>query len=321
MVSLVDTLVTIPGPQFLWFYAGLIVVRIIVARWWGEERHFCRVSAAGTQQLDPLTIAALQGGPMAVVHRVVFDLWNRGLVEISGEKSKAQIVCCPAKEPPGGTIQEALCQANLETPRKLSALVRDKSFRTRIEGPLNVIQQRLEGLHLFQTAADRRESLAGIVRGPRGRDAGGWHQVVPRSVAQQTQHLFDNDDGYCSVYLVAGIETQSQPAHTALGQAISSIPAEAELMDEGCPREQPDAPGISPGPHGPGHFRHERPVGVAAFDQYQQAFAAFTGPSGDASWSGSSYFDSSSSSDGGGGSDGGGSDGGGGGCGGCGGGD
>jgi uncharacterized protein (TIGR04222 family) len=311
MMRLVDTLVKIPGPQFLWFYAGLIVVCVIVARWWGRRDTSTEYPLPAPDGLDPLTIAALQGGPMAVVHTVVFDLWNRGLVGISGEKSEAEIVCRPAKEAPGGAIQEVLCQAT-QTPRKLSSLVRDKSFRTQIEGPLNVIQQRLEGLHLFQTAADRKKAWLALFAA--------FGVVMLVGGTKLFLGLSRNKPSTFLIMMMAIVPfilwrvlkpRTNRP--TQLGrQFLQSLQKQNSWMKDALENNQmpPDTSPVM----ALAIFGMSALVGVAAFDQYQQAFAAFTGTSGDASWSGSSDFDGSSS-------DSGGSDGGGGGCGGCGGGD
>jgi uncharacterized protein (TIGR04222 family) len=316
MLSLVETLVKIPGPQFLWFYAGLIVVCIIAARWWGRRDTSTEYPLPAPDSLDPLTIAALQGGPMAVVHTVVFDLWNRGLVGISGEKSEAQIVCRPAKEPPGGPIHEVVCQAT-QTPMKISSLVRDKSFRTQIEGHLNMILQRLEGLHLFQTAADRNKAwLAlfaafGVVM-----LVGGTKLFLGLSRNKPSTYLIIMMAIVPFVLWKVLKPRANRP--TQLGrQFLQSLQQQNAWMKDALEHNQmpPDSSPVM----ALAIFGMSALVGVAAFDQYQQAFAAFPGARGDGSWSGGSDFDSSSSDSSS--SDGGGSDGGGGGCGGCGGGD
>ncbi len=147
----------------------------------GEERHSsAEYPLPAPSSGSAHTIAALQGGPMAVVHTVVFDLWNRGLVEISGEKSKAQIVCRPAKETPGWNNPGSALSSDSDAKEVICAGEATVSFQDRIEGPSERNPAAFGRTTPVPDRSRPEESLAGIVRGPRGRDAGGWHQVVAR---------------------------------------------------------------------------------------------------------------------------------------------
>jgi hypothetical protein len=88
---MLQTLTKIPGPQFLLIFAVLALASILFAWYRANADGSGDYRMPGPSSLDPILISALSGGKNAVIRTVVFDLWNRNMIKISGEEATALI--------------------------------------------------------------------------------------------------------------------------------------------------------------------------------------------------------------------------------------
>lgn len=307
----IDSLASIPGPRFLWYFAVFAMMCIVAARWWASRDASTDYPAPAPGAVDPLAIAALRGGPDAIVHTVVFDLWHRGLIELSGEGSQAAIISHPSGGSPGSPIHQAVCQAGQKM-TVLSNLLRDRAFRDQIEAPVATIIQQLQILHLLKTTEDlRRVRIAFLATLGVTELVGGIKLIL--GISRNRPVFFLLIMLAVLPFILWKLFKSRSNQVTRLGRQFlkmlqdQSIWMKDALKENRMPEDTSPAMALA-------IFGASALVGIAAFEPFHQAFAAMPGGGTDSSWSGGC---GGSSSDSGGC---GGSDGGGGGCGGCGGG-
>ncbi len=147
-------LAKIPGPQFLLIFAVLALVSILLAWHWANADDSGDYRMPGPNSLDPILISALSGGKNAVIRTVIFDLWNRNMVKISGEEATAIIEGVPSSEKLGSTIHEAVYRFTLSGTRQPSQLFSDTNLNAEIDVLLEPTFRDLERKRLLQSNDD-----------------------------------------------------------------------------------------------------------------------------------------------------------------------
>lgn len=80
------------GPQFLLFYAGLVVVTLVVVARLRRRNELRQAPYSEAPWNDPYRIAFLRGGRNELVRVVVVSLVDRGLLEVQGDKVQTTAV-------------------------------------------------------------------------------------------------------------------------------------------------------------------------------------------------------------------------------------
>ena len=88
---MIEFLRAIPGPVFLLVYACLGAACILTGKVLMAADNSRGAPMPDLTRFDPITISVLKGGWKEAVKTAVFDLLNKGLVEIVGEKDKAAV--------------------------------------------------------------------------------------------------------------------------------------------------------------------------------------------------------------------------------------
>lgn len=151
---MIQMLTKIPGPQFLIIFALLAFVCIYFAWYRANADGSGDYRMPGPNGLDPILISALSGGKNAVIRTVIFDLWNRNMIKISGEGPAAVIEGVPSSEKRGSAIHEAVYQFTLRGPRQPSQLFSDTDLNAEIDALLEPTFRELERQRLLQTKED-----------------------------------------------------------------------------------------------------------------------------------------------------------------------
>lgn len=105
---------------------------------------------------DPIAVAVLRGGWQAVVQTVIFQLLERGILEISRIYSKNSFVCIARDEKL--TPLEQFIMKSLLTKQSVRGLYRDSEFKKEMENYLKQSTLKLEQLRLFKDEELRRRS-------------------------------------------------------------------------------------------------------------------------------------------------------------------
>lgn len=310
-MSLIAALTSIPGPQFLWYFAVFVVICIVAGRKWANRDTSTDYPLPAPGSLDSLAIAALRGGPDAVIHTVVFDLWNRGLIRMSGEGPNVRLEAHPSQESPGGLIHHAVYHA-AQSMTELSGLLQSQSLRDQLEAPLSQIMQQLEALHLLKSAEDlRRSRLAFLATLGVTELVGGTKLII--GISRNKPVFFLLIILAVLPFILWSLFKSRSNQVTRLGKQFLKVLQDQSVWMKDALKEnrmpQDSSPSMALAIFGVSAL-----MGIAAFEPIQQAFAAMPGTGGDSSWAGGCGSSSDSGGCGG-------SDGGGGGCGGCGGGD
>jgi len=150
-----QTLIQIPGPAFLWYFAGLSVICIVLAWLWARADGSTQYPLPELTRFDPVAIAALRGGTNSVIRTIIFSLWKRNLVEIRDDGKETEITTLKhwtdAKLEP---VEKEIYQA-LQVPTKAGDLFQDKNLLLNLEIYLGPIYEKLENLHLARTENER----------------------------------------------------------------------------------------------------------------------------------------------------------------------
>ena len=149
-------LTKIPGPQFLLIFAALSAASILLSWYWANLDGSRDHKMPGPNTLDPILISALSGGKNAVIRTVIFDLWNRNLIKISGEDASAIIEGVPSSEKRGSAIHESVYQYMLRGVKlkQPSQLFTDAVLNAEIDFLLQPTFRELERQRLLQSTED-----------------------------------------------------------------------------------------------------------------------------------------------------------------------
>lgn len=96
---MIEFLRSIPGPAFLFLYVCLAVACVLVGKVMMGSDSTRSAPMPNLTRFDPVTISFLKGGWKEAVKTAVFDLLNKGLVEIEGEKDLASVKRIGLSEP------------------------------------------------------------------------------------------------------------------------------------------------------------------------------------------------------------------------------
>ncbi len=153
--TLLQMLMQIPGPAFIWYFAGLAIIGIVLAWLWARADGSTQYPLPELTRFDPIAIAALRGGTNSVIRTIIFSLWDRKMVEIRDDGKDAQISTLKhstdAKLDP---VEKEIYQA-LQAPTKAGDIFQDTNLLLKIETYLRPIYDKLENLHLARTENDR----------------------------------------------------------------------------------------------------------------------------------------------------------------------
>lgn len=147
-------LIKIPGPQFLLIFLVLAAACIYLAWHWANGDGSKDLSMPGPHTLDPVSVSYLMGGKNAVIRTVVFDLWNRNLLKIKGERTSAVLEGVSSDENRGTLVHEAIYRFALQGAKQPSLLFTGKSLNAEIKTYLEPTYSELVRLRLFQTESD-----------------------------------------------------------------------------------------------------------------------------------------------------------------------
>jgi len=139
----------ITGAEALWLLVFLALAGMCVALpyWWTVRADdSLRYPLPAPTDLDELEIAALRGGRNAILRTAMFDLWNRGMLDVT----QSSIQCIASDQAPGGPIQKEVCEA-ARTPQRPASLLRDARLLARVAPYMDSIRARLQDLHLLQS--------------------------------------------------------------------------------------------------------------------------------------------------------------------------
>jgi uncharacterized protein (TIGR04222 family) len=154
-VVVLSTLEEIPGPTFLMLFAGLVIATIAICRLWINADGSKEYLLPDLTHFDSIALAALRGREKLAIQIAVFRLWDRKLIDISGEGKNAEIqVRKQSRQNPSGAVEGEIYQF-LQSPEKLKDMFSNTGLRNRIKMHLEPVQRELERLHIARTKSDR----------------------------------------------------------------------------------------------------------------------------------------------------------------------
>lgn len=153
--ELFQILVQISGPNFLWYFAGISIVCIVIGWKWKNADGSTQYDLPELTKFDPITIAALRGGTNAVIRTALFSLWNNNLIDFRNEGEDTEIFTLYSEyRAKLENIEEEIYRA-VRAPTKTSHIFSDNNLKLRIEAYLQPIFTEMENLHLARTKDDR----------------------------------------------------------------------------------------------------------------------------------------------------------------------
>jgi len=161
---MIDMLISIPGPQFLMLFAGLSFFCILTAWWWANKTDQSDIDLPKSSKFYLLSVALLRGGQNEVIRTVVFDLWSRNMIRITGTGADITIERVPSVHPStiGGPVHNAIYDFVI-VPKKVSELFSDKQLRAVIEKHLDPISENLKRLSLLRNEDDCARALQAFI--------------------------------------------------------------------------------------------------------------------------------------------------------------
>jgi len=153
---MIDLLISIPGPLFLFIFTGLAIVCILFAKWLRIQDGSDYYPMPEPDALNSFELAALRGGKNEVIRTAVFDLWHQDMIELKGEKRKTKIKSISGKKPEGA-VHKAIYQLT-KTARKTSELFSDMGLNQYIGIQLKPVDEKLEKLHLLRNDAQEKRA-------------------------------------------------------------------------------------------------------------------------------------------------------------------
>lgn len=154
--ELFQILVQIPGPNFLWYFAGISIVCIVIGWKWKNADGSTQYDLPELTKFDPIAIAALRDGTNAVIRTALFSLWNKNLVGFRNEGKDTEIFTLELKFGTKlGNIEDDIYRA-VRAPTETSHIFGDNNLKLRIEAYLQPIYTEMENLRLARTKDDRK---------------------------------------------------------------------------------------------------------------------------------------------------------------------
>lgn len=93
--TFLEMLMKIPGSIFLWYFAGLSIVCIVIGWLWKNVDGSIRYLFPELTRFD--TIAALREGMNATIRTAIFSLWNKKLVNLRNDGNDTEIFALNSK--------------------------------------------------------------------------------------------------------------------------------------------------------------------------------------------------------------------------------
>jgi len=145
-----DWFIAIRGENFLVYFWLLFIIGGFVGRWFMNRvdgsKHFITPSPT---QLNVYEIAALREERKGVIHTALFNLWNAGLIEVSGKNQDAEVKITSTNNlAPKNTFEAMIYRFISEQPRNPKEFFNQASFHSQMDAELETIYQKLEKLHL-----------------------------------------------------------------------------------------------------------------------------------------------------------------------------
>ncbi|MCP4702950.1 MAG: TIGR04222 domain-containing membrane protein [Gammaproteobacteria bacterium] len=145
-------LTQIPGPFFLLIFTVFSVACIIGGRLWANADGSKEYPLPEMIRLNPYEIAALRAGRKGVIQTVLFLLWHRKLIKISGKGRTARIMKGEFRQPTANPLEEAVYNFVVRVKRKPGEFFnpsrRSLGLHSKIDELLGPVNQTLEELHL-----------------------------------------------------------------------------------------------------------------------------------------------------------------------------
>ncbi|MCP4107658.1 MAG: TIGR04222 domain-containing membrane protein [Desulfobacteraceae bacterium] len=151
---MIEILIYIPGPVFLFLFVGLAIVCIVIGRWRANADDSLEYPMPAPDRFSTYEIAALRGKENAVIRTAVFSLWKRNLLTIKGEGKDVTIESTPMKKQPLDSVEKPI-RRFLEKPQKPRDLFKDSSLTDQVRSYLFATYRNLELLHLIRSSSDR----------------------------------------------------------------------------------------------------------------------------------------------------------------------
>jgi uncharacterized protein (TIGR04222 family) len=152
----IDLLVSIPGPDFLWGFAALAAVCIALAYFWPAHDDSTDYPMPSPGDLEPVEIAYLRGGTGAVIQAACFDSWARGQLELVPCTESLTMVKSRGAPVKGCDQVEAALLRATQSERNSHNLLQDRDLHAELDGCLEPVKDKLQGLHLLHSDAARR---------------------------------------------------------------------------------------------------------------------------------------------------------------------
>ena len=88
---MIDALVQIPGPTFLWMFSVYALVLIVLARMLTAKDNSLNYPMPEPSKIDPVDMALLRGGVKSAVLNAVFNLWRQKALDVVRSKKSIQV--------------------------------------------------------------------------------------------------------------------------------------------------------------------------------------------------------------------------------------
>ena len=149
---MLDTLVKIPGPEFLFIYFVLFIVCIIGAKiviYFRDESR--KLVIPSFLEPDTIEIALLKRGKAGVVELLSFNLLNKNLIEVTNKEVKAKKLSLDEK--PENEAEKLIHEYSATGISSIN-LVNNKELQQKMDNILSPMYKKLENLHLIETTQD-----------------------------------------------------------------------------------------------------------------------------------------------------------------------
>ncbi|MHC4580514.1 MAG: TIGR04222 domain-containing membrane protein [Planctomycetota bacterium] len=148
----VEMLRRIPGPTFLLVFIGLSAVCTAGSWIWINADGTGSCPLPDLARFDPFAIAALRGGPAAVIQTAAFSLRDRKMIEIDNDE--LEVAGAPARKVLLSPFERTVYQC-LQESRSPQAVSRIAGLQDTIERLLQPTYGEFTDLNLMRTAAQR----------------------------------------------------------------------------------------------------------------------------------------------------------------------
>lgn len=152
LIPVIDFLISIPGPSFLFFFTLFIIFSLFVAWVWGPDDSN-RFKLPKLTRFDCFSVAALNG-PASVIRTAIFNLWSRNLIKLHREGKNSTLSANGSGKETYHPIEAEVLHF-LSSPKDSTDLFSDPHLKEKIEENLKHINTSLQNAHLMRSDLEK----------------------------------------------------------------------------------------------------------------------------------------------------------------------